>query len=448
MKLSQAAQAMDARMLGQDAEFNAVRIDSRRIEAGDLFVAIQGDRFDGHDFVAAVNDAGAVAAVVSRAVSVDMPQLVVADTRRALGLLAARWADQSPARRVAVTGNAGKTTVKEMIACMLGEQVLATRGNLNNDIGVPLTLLELQPEHHFGVFELGANAPGEIAWTVSLVRPEVALVTNVTGAHLEGFGSMQGIANAKAEIFEGVQAGGAAVINLDDDFAEFFSARARAHGLRVITVSVDQENADLYASDVSLTASSCHFRLHRAGNSWQVDLPLPGRHQVINSLMAAALVFELGLAPDSCLPKLAQLQPVKGRMNLMACQGGMLVDDSYNANPGAVKAAAQWLVLQSRPQALVLGDIAELGPTGPAIMRELGAALKQAGLDMLVTRGELADEAGAGFGEGARAAQSYEEAAAAVAPLLAVGGTVLVKGSRSAAMEHVVEQLKRTGETD
>jgi len=444
MKLSQAAQLTQGALIGADQAFERVSTDTRSLQPGDLFVALRGDNFDAHDFLVQAREQGACAALVERATDVFDSYVQVEDARHGLGKLAAGWADQFGATRIAVTGNAGKTTVKEMIACMLGEQVLATRGNLNNDIGVPLTLLSLRAAHRFAVVELGANAPGEIAWTVSLVRPSVALVTNVTGAHLEGFGSMQGIANAKAEIFSAVADGGVAIINRDDDFAAFFAAQAGKHGLRCVHVGRDAGN-DLCAQDIVLHSDRTEFVLHAAGQTYDVRIPLPGAHQVSNALMALAAVQAVGVSLETAVARLAGVAPIKGRMNLSACLGGVLVDDSYNANPGSVRVAIDWLAKQSAPRVLVLGMLGELGPDAHRIMAELGAYAQRAGLDQLVLVGE-ASVAAAGFAAATRAVDAAAAAAAAKAYLEA-GGTVLVKGSRSARMEAVIEALRAMGET-
>lgn len=442
MKLTRAAELMQGAMAGEDVEFRRVSTDTRHLEAGDLFVALRGENFDAHDFLAQAADAGACAAVTERDTDAFTSYVRVADCRRALGLLAAGWCDQFDIRRVAVTGNAGKTTVKEMIACMLGEHTHATHGNLNNDIGVPLTLLGVDASHRYGVFELGANAPGEIAWTSSLVKPEVALVTNVLGAHLEGFGSMEGIARAKAEIFSGMAAGGTAVINQDDMFADFFAEAAEKQGLKVVRVG-ESRGAALSPTAIRCGASSVDYRLMPEG--LDVHLELAGRHQVSNSLMAIAAVKALGVRPAETVARLAELRPVAGRMEHSYCMGGTLVDDTYNASPGAVRAAIDWLALQQAPRVLVLGSLAELGGQSAALHRELGEYAREQGLDGLIVTGGHARHAGEGFGDDAFLVDSREEATELAARFLEAGGTVLVKGSRSAHMETVTAALRERG---
>ncbi|MCB1836313.1 MAG: UDP-N-acetylmuramoyl-tripeptide--D-alanyl-D-alanine ligase [Alcanivoracaceae bacterium] len=443
MKLSQVAQATAGQLVGKDMAFARVSTDTRSIEPGDLFVALRGERFDAHEFLSQAAASGACAALVEKDDDAFDSYVRVADTRIGFGKLAAAWADQFDVVRIAVTGNAGKTSVKEMIACMLGDQVLATQGNLNNDIGVPLTLLRLNDEHRFGVFELGANAPGEIAWTSSLVHPVIAMITNVTGAHLEGFGSMQGIADAKSEIFSGMKEGDTAIINSEDSFADFFAAQARKQGLVIRRVGFAADN-DAYADQLDVQRDLSHARLHVDGQVLPMTVPLAGRHQVINALMAIAAVRDAGVSVAEALQRLARLAPVKGRMNLVDCLGGTLVDDSYNANPGSVRVAIDWLKAQPAPRALVLGALGELGPTSDDIHRELGRYAAEAGLDHLVV---VAAAAPAAQGFGARAQQVADAtvAAQAVKDVLEQGGTVLVKGSRSARMEAVIEALRAMG---
>ncbi|MAX55310.1 MAG: UDP-N-acetylmuramoyl-tripeptide--D-alanyl-D-alanine ligase [Alcanivoracaceae bacterium] len=437
MRLSQIAQWTGGRLQGEDLTVPAVVTDTRNMTPGCLFVALKGDRFDAHDFLTQAQANGASAALVDREQEVFASAVQVADTRQGLGRLASGYADQFTAERLAVTGNAGKTTVKEMAAAMLGSDTLATAGNFNNDIGVPLTLLRLRAEHRYAVIELGANAPGEIAWTSQLTKPKVVLVTNVTGAHLEGFGSMQGIANAKAEIFGGCVPGGRAIINNDDSFAEFFAGEAIKAGLNVIRIST-RGAADLYAEQIVLHQDRAEFVLQPLGET--VTVPLPGAHQVNNALMACAAVRALGVELAEVLPRLATLKPVPGRMNLHPVAQGMLVDDTYNANPGSVRAAIDWLASQPAPRMLVLGAMGELGPQADTLVAELGAYAREKGLDRLVVmRG--AQAAASEFGDQALIADEHQQAVDWSAPVLQDGGTVLVKGSRTAGMEAVVQQL-------
>jgi UDP-N-acetylmuramoyl-tripeptide--D-alanyl-D-alanine ligase len=443
VKLSRAATLTQGRAVGE-ATFERVSIDSRQVRPGDLFIAIRGDRFDGHDYAAQACVDGAVACVVDHVVEQLPAQLVVADTRKALGQIAREMAAVCEAPRVAVTGNSGKTTVKEMIACMLGEGVHATRGNFNNDIGVPLTLMDLRPSHRYAVFELGANAPGEIAWTSSLVQPRVALITNVTGAHLEGFGSMEGIAAAKSEIFLGMSPGDIAIINADDRFATTFEQAAHDQKLATVRTGLDA-SADFRASDVRETAAGSRFALQCPAGHFEVTVPLPGRHQVSNALMALAVIDALGLDLALAIERLADMQAVAGRMSVMQCRNGTLVDDAYNANPGSVKAAIDWLSGRAAPQVLILGDMGELGADSARLHRDVGTYAADHGIQSLVAVGTLAGQAAEAFGAGGISRDSHLQAANDALEALDNGGTVLVKGSRSAGMEAVITHIKESG---
>lgn len=441
MRLSQVADWTHGEWDGKDILVKAVCTDSRHIAEQSLFVAIKGERFDGHAYVDSALQQGACAALVEQSASAPADQVIkVEDTRRGLGQLAAGYARQFNLPRIAVTGNAGKTTVKEMMAALLGPAALATKGNFNNDIGVPLTLLRLRQQHEFGVFELGANAPGEIAWTSSLVSPDVAMITNVTGAHLEGFGSMQGIADAKAEIFSGCAEGATAVINVDDSFSAFFKQQALRHGLTPVLVS-QSAAADLWAEQIIAHEASVSFLLQP--HNIAISIPMPGRHQVSNALMALAAVEAVTGDIIDRAHLLGTLASVPGRMQVHKIAGGTLVDDSYNANPGSVRAAIDWLASQPSPRCLVLGGLAELGNFGPSILADLGADTRRAGIERLVLMPE--SRAAANTFPHAQIATDHDAAALYAKQTLEQTGTVLVKGSRSAAMEQVVQRINNTG---
>lgn len=440
MQLRDVAAWSGGRLIGGDKTVARLITDSRQLQTGDVFLALSGERFDGHDFLSQAVDAGASAAVVEKPTNAFEQYVQVKNSRHALGKIAKGWSNQFAFRRVAVTGNAGKTSVKEMIAAMLGDNTLATQGNFNNDIGVPLTLLKADASYRYGVIELGANHAGEIAWTVSLAAPEVVVITNVTGAHLEGFGSMQGIANAKAEIFQTTAANAVAVINQDDSFANFFTQEAERRGLRIVTAGMEN-SADFRASNYTETPAGNCFTLTWQEGVADVTLPLPGRHQVMNALQAIAAVAALGADVSACLPRLSQLAPVAGRMVRHACFNGLLVDDSYNANPGSVQAAGQWLASQPGKRLFILGGVAELGEQTAALHWQMGQQLAAAGVDYLITVGELAQPAAEGFGDGASVVSERGEALTLARDILATGGSVLVKGSRTAGMEAVVNQL-------
>ncbi len=440
MKLSEIARICAGVLHGTDLEISQVSTDTRTLVPGDLYVAVRGEHYDGADFIGEALARGAVAVVAERPVS-QAPSLVeVPDARIALGHIAAAHVQRFDMQRVAVTGNSGKTTVKDMIACLLGTGTLATSGNLNNEIGVPLTLLRANEHCRFGVFELGASKAGDIAWTTSLVRPHIALITNVTGAHLAGFGSMQGIADAKAEIYQGVVAEGVAVINLDDAFSTFFSEVAKELGLRVVTVSA-RNPADLYARDIQTSPMHSTFQLCTHDQNLTVDLPLPGSHQVINALMALAVPLVLGMDMASVVPRLRAMQPVPGRMHAMSCFSGTLIDDSYNANPGSVRAAIDALLRMPEPRVLVFGGMAELGDISADSHAEIGAYARQTGIEELFAVGDAAIPAAREFGPGASIFLDVDAAVEPVVDRLKAGATLLVKGSRAFHMDSLVRQV-------
>ncbi|MFZ5722354.1 MAG: UDP-N-acetylmuramoyl-tripeptide--D-alanyl-D-alanine ligase [Pseudomonadota bacterium] len=459
MRLSAAAAAMQGTLRGSDAEFSAVSTDSRKPVAGTLFFALRGANHDGHDHVAAVRAAGAVAAVVAReSGSPGEPRIVVDDTQLALGRLAAAHRAASRAKVVAITGNSGKTTTRELTAAVLRRagRTLATRGNYNNEIGLPLTLLGLEADDSYAVVELGQGRPGDIAYLVDIARPDIALVTNVTGAHLAGFGTLEAIAAGKGEVYAKLAPDGVAIINRDDAFADYW--RARLPPCRVLSYSV-QEHAmqgppvDVRAEGASLGADGCaRFTLVANGSRVPVTLSVPGLHNVSNALAAACVGIACGLAPSAIAEALADVQPVAGRLAVRVLADGLrLIDDTYNANPGSVKAAVRTLCSYAGRRLLVLGHMAELGATAASLHREVGAFASAAGVDALYVTGDFAAETAAGFGTHARIFADVDGLVAALRADIDNDKrqrdiTVLVKGSRSARMERVVAAL--TGEKD
>ncbi|MCL1076434.1 UDP-N-acetylmuramoyl-tripeptide--D-alanyl-D-alanine ligase [Shewanella dokdonensis] len=425
-----------------EVQINSVSTDSRNITTDCLFIALPGERFDGHDYAPTAVSAGATALLVSKLLPLDIPQVLVADTHKALGQLGALVRNRVNPRCVALTGSNGKTSVKEMVATILSQlaPVLYTSGNFNNDIGVPLTALRLEPQHQFAVFELGANHPGEIDYTSAIVRPEVALVNNVGSAHLAGFGSEAGVAAAKSEIFRHLQPQGIAVINADDHYAQVMQEAAAGH--QQLTFAVDT-NAQLTAANLQHDANGCYrFELHWQAQVQPVVLPLAGRHQVHNALAAAGLCLGLGLTLTDIANGLAAMQPVKGRMQPKPLGRFMLVDDSYNANPNSVTAAINWLQEIDGNRILVLGDLGELGDNAAPLHRELGERARKAGIDALFCCGELTKHTSAAFAtEHYQAIESLVDALIKYLNRLPGKVTVLVKGSRSSRMERVVEAL-------
>lgn len=438
--LSWFAQAMGARLIGPDAEVRRVTTDSRAVLPGDLFVALRGERFDAHDFVGGAAGKGAVGAVVERELEAPTAQLLVRDSLAALQRAAWAWRERFRAPVVAVTGSNGKTTTKQLLAALFAARgpVLATRGNLNNHIGVPLTLFELRERHRTAVIEMGANHPGEIETLTALTRPDVGVITQAGDAHLEGFGSREGVARAKAELFAGLGAGGIAVINADDTYAPLWRSLARG---QQISFGIERV-ADVRATHLRATPSGSRFRLSLPDGEAQVELPLPGRHNVMNALAAAACGVALGMDAEQIAAGLARVEAAQGRVAWKTTlQGARLIDDSYNANPTSMQAGLELLALQPGTRWAVLGGMAELGE-GSATMHEwCGAQARSLGIERLCVLGEAGAHYARGFGDRAERFETAEQLSQALAAQLAPGMTVLVKGSRSARMEKVVAAL-------
>jgi UDP-N-acetylmuramoyl-tripeptide--D-alanyl-D-alanine ligase len=447
MQLTAAARALEQPLLGPDREFAGVSTDTRTLRRGELFVALKGPRFDAHDLLARAAGGGASGAVLERRLATELPSIVVADTRRALGQLAKLWRERFTLPVIAVTGSSGKTTVKEMCAAILREDraVLATRGSLNNDIGVPQTLFQLDAAHQAAVLELGANHPGEIAWLTCIARPQVAIVTLCAPAHLEGFASIKGVAQAKAEIFDGLSGDGTAVINAEDPFASLW--RERAAGKRIVTFGWSPRH-DFHALEVDLESRpwGSHFRMHTPNGAFEVTLSAPGRHNVMNALAAAAGAWAIGANAQNIMRGLSRMVLIKGRMQIKIGLGGAtIIDDTYNANPASARAAIDVLAGRRGERWLVLGDMGELGDTAPDLHRQVGEYARAKGIEHLVTLGGLAREAGRGFGAGAVHCDSVAQACALVRASLHGDATVLVKASRAMQLERVVVGLDAGG---
>ncbi|MCK1969470.1 UDP-N-acetylmuramoyl-tripeptide--D-alanyl-D-alanine ligase [Franconibacter sp. IITDAS19] len=447
VSLNQLASILNAELHGSDTDIAEVTTDTRKVTAGCLFVALKGERFDAHDFVDQAKAGGAGALLVSRKVECELPQLVVEDTRLAFGALGAWVRQQVPTRVVALTGSSGKTSVKEMTASILSEcgNTLYTAGNLNNDIGVPMTLLRLTPEHEFAVIELGANHQGEIAWTVSLTRPEAALVNNLAAAHLEGFGSLAGVAKAKGEIFTGLPKDGIAILNADNN--DWLNWQSVIGNRKVWRFSPNAAQSDFTATNIHVTSHGTEFTLRTPTGDVDVVLPLPGRHNIANALAASALAMAVGASHEAIKTGLAKLKAVPGRLFPIALgENQLLLDDSYNANVGSMTAAAQVLSDMPGYRVMVVGDMAELGAEAVECHRQVGEAAKAAGIDRVLSVGNLSQTLGEASGVG----EHFSDKAALVARLQALIAehsiiTILVKGSRSAAMEEVVRALQEKG---
>lgn len=410
--------------------------DSRQAQLGDLFIALQGERFDAHDFVPqVVGKASAV--LVSRPLAAAIPQIVVDDVRLALGRLAAAWRTQFKQPLVGLTGSNGKTTLKEMLTAILSLQgkTLATAGNLNNDIGMPLSLLRLRSDDKFAVIEMGANHFGEIDYLTHIAKPDVAIINNAGAAHLEGFGDIKGVSRAKGEIFAGLSADGVAVINADDTYADYW--RGLNQNRRMLSFAM-QQPADVQGS----MDQNNRLVLAYQGESAFVNLQLLGKHNQMNALAAATSAIALGVDLASIRAGLESMQPVKGRLlPRKGLHGGMVIDDTYNANPTSTAAAIQVLASLQGHKVLVLGDMGELGGDGATLHAQLGQQAAQLGIDAVYSLGELSAAACQVFGQAEHACHDLDALLKLLQADLQADSQVLVKGSRLARMERVVDAL-------
>jgi UDP-N-acetylmuramoyl-tripeptide--D-alanyl-D-alanine ligase len=443
LTLAELARRTGAALRGTDARpVLRVVTDSRAVAPGDLFVALPGERVDGHDFVAAAAAAGAVAALVARPLEQALPQLVHADPLRALAALASSLRGERATTVLALTGSNGKTSVKTLLHAILAGagRTYSTPGNRNNELGMPLALIEQPEDAEYAVYEMGAGQPGDIGYLAEIARPQVALVNNVGPAHLERLGSLLGVAQTKGAIYAALPVDGVAVINADDAFAPWFADRLAA-GRRVLRFGLEQP-AEVRARQVVLDAEGSRFELGLGGQWQPVRLALPGRHNVANALAAAAMAHAVGVDLATIVAGLAAVAPVAGRLAARRLpSGAQLIDDSYNANPASTFAAIAALAQRPAPRWLVLGDMRELGPEADALHAEVGRRAREAGLEHLVAVGEHGRAAVAAFGEGGQHFADQASLIAALAPQLGAGASVLVKGSRGSRMDRVVAAL-------
>ena len=442
--LAELARACGGRLEGADRAYSGVSTDTRTLQSGEVFVALQGPRFNGRDFVTAAQAAGAAAAVVPSLEPVPLAQILVADTQAALARAAAAWRAQFAIPVVGVAGSNGKTTVKEMTASILAQQgaCLATRGNLNNHIGVPLTLFRLEAEHRYAVIEMGANRAGDVAELLAIARPSVGLITNAGAEHLEGFGTLEGVARAEGEMVAGLTPEGTAVINADDAFAALWRSSTPA---RVVSFGLEQP-ADFTAREVRADVDADGFRtrftlvapLGRAA----IELRLAGRHNISNALGAAAAAAAAGAGLAAIGAGLAAMRAVQGRLQLKrARSGAWLLDDSYNANPSSVRAGIEVLSgLQGRKW-LVLGDMAELGSFEHQAHVEMGEFARERGIERLFATGKLAALAAESFGAGGQWYPDAETLGRALDAQADGEVCILIKGSRVNRLERIVAAL-------
>jgi UDP-N-acetylmuramoyl-tripeptide--D-alanyl-D-alanine ligase len=458
MLLSQAADVLNARQIpgAADVSFFAVSTDTRKLVKGDLYVAFHGEHFDGADFVAQAVQSGAAAALINQdsfekltsqlnpascILQPEFPILYVEDTRLALGRLAAYWRKQFDIPLVAITGSNGKTTVKEMTASILraaagsDDAVLATKGNLNNNIGVPLTLLQLNAQHRYAVIEMGMNHSGEIDYLTRMACPCVALINNASGAHLEGMGSVEAVARAKGEIFEGLPHGGSAIINADDEYAPLWRSLVGAHSLLEFGLNGEADISGLWQP----LATGLRLKAKTPKGDFTVDMQVPGEHNARNALAATAAAIALNLSLENIVAGLEKFGGVAGRLQRkLARHGAVVIDDTYNANPASMHAAIGVLAQAVGHRVLVLGDMGELGDNAAAFHAEIGSAARKSGIEKLYALGELSREAVREFGSKAQHFECVEDLQSALEKELKAGTTVLVKGSRFMKMERVV----------
>ena len=451
MMLSECAEAVQGKLIGEDVAITSVGIDTRAIKPGQLFIAIKGHNFDGNEFVVQAEEAGAIAAIVHNGVKSTLPHIVVDDTRLALAELAGTWRRALGARGneklsvVGITGSNGKTTVKEMVAAILGVNgtVLFTQGNLNNDIGVPLTLLRLNEQHRYAVIEMGANHAGEIAYTSTCAQADVVIITNAGAAHIEGFGSLDGVAKAKGEIIETLQNEGIAVINHDDDYFDYW--KSVAGNRRVLSFGLNS-GADVTAkaikTEIRNNAFVTRFELGTALGAVDIILKLAGQHNVVNALAATTASLALGIGLKQIKQGLESVKPVTGRLQpLVSRLGNIVIDDTYNANSASLKAGLDVLANFKGKPWLVLGAFGELGPDSPKMHEEMGVLIKASGVVRLLAVGGDSKNTVQAFGIGATFFEKQQDLIDVLKQELKGDETILIKGSRAQRMENVAAAL-------
>jgi UDP-N-acetylmuramoyl-tripeptide--D-alanyl-D-alanine ligase len=445
MLLSEIAQKVNGKLVGADVEVTSVSIDTRSLQQGDLYVAIKGPQFDGNQFVDKAEQAGAVAAILHKGYTSTLPTILVEDTRIALGQLASAWRDKATAKVVGITGSNGKTTVKEMVAAILGMDgaVLFTKGNLNNDIGVPLTLLRLNEDHRYAVIEMGANHLEEIAYVSEIAKSDVVILNNAGAAHIEGFGSLDGIAKGKGEIIETLKTDGVAILNRDDKYFDYWQSLAGDKAVLSFGLSGGADvTAQHIKTEIIANAFATTFDLVVAKGVVEVNLKLAGQHNVMNALAATAAGLALGLSLDQIKTGLERVKPVTGRMQpLIGRLGNIIIDDTYNANATSLKAGLDVLVNCKGRHWVVLGAFGELGSESPKIHTEIGELICSKGVVRLLALGSNAKNSVRAFGKGATFFDSQDELISALQAELEGDEVILIKGSRVQQMEKVAAAL-------
>ncbi|CAA9890037.1 UDP-N-acetylmuramoyl-tripeptide:D-alanyl-D-alanine ligase [Candidatus Methylobacter favarea] len=445
MKLSEIAECVQGQLVGEDDVITSVSIDTRTIKPGQLYIGIKGKNFDGNEFVREAEQAGATAAIINNGFAAAIPYIRVEDTHLALAELAGSWRKKMPVSIVGITGSNGKTTVKEMVAAILGinDTVLFTQGNLNNDIGVPLTLLRLNEQHPYAVIEMGANHPGEIQYTSSYAQADVVVITNAGAAHIEGFGSIDGVARAKGEIIQTLKAQGIAILPRDDDFFDYWKSVAGSRKLMSFGLN---DGADVTAR--SIKTEICNkqfvttFELVTAQGFLSVNLNLAGRHNVMNALAATAACLALGIELEQIKQGLETVVPVTGRLQpLLSRFGNIVIDDTYNANSASLKAGLDVLADCEGEPWLVLGAFGELGPESLKIHEEIGELIKSRGIVRLLAIGPDARNTVKCFGQGGTFFETQQNLIEVLNQELTGKETILIKGSRVQRMENIAEAL-------
>lgn len=440
LRLSELRQALDLPAETSDACIESIVTDSRKVRYGCLFAALPGRSVDGHDFVKTAVETGAVAVLVQRPVEVTVPQLLVDDVLLALGRIASLLRQKLAPRVIGITGSNGKTTIKEMLASILRQQaeVLATEGNYNNELGVPLTLFRLEEKHRYAVLEMGASKAGDIAYLAGIAKPEVGLISNIGPAHLEGFGSVENVARAKGEMYEALPANGCAVMNGAEPWVDMWRNSNSAGD--VLTFGFNKNNNKRF--DIQMPAGGSSPSVSTPLGHFNLQLSLPGEHNQLNALAAAAAAVALDIPVEQIAAGLQAVKPVPGRLNVIHADAGWLViDDTYNANPASLYSALQVLAGMQGKAWLVLGDMKELGEDSRKLHAEVGDAARVMGVKRIFATGEMSLQTVDAFGSGARHFENREELIEALQSELRPGINCLVKGSRSMGMEQVVHAI-------
>lgn len=426
---------------GENVTFKGCSIDTRTLKSGNLYVALKGENFDGHDFIDQAIQKNAIGIITEKKLDLNIPQLIVLNTKIALGELASFWRNQLKIKIVAITGSNGKTTTKEMLASILKEQfnILATQGNLNNDIGVPLTLFQLDEKNQYAVIEMGANHPLEIGYLTNIAQPQVTVITNCSPAHLEGFGSIEGVAQTKGEIYQGLSNQGIAIINADDAFSTYW--QGLNCGRSILTFGL-KKPANITAKDIQYHGLTTSFILSTSTEEIEIKLNIAGKHNLMNALAASSCAIALNLDLKIIKQGLEKMQAVNGRLqSISGIKNTTILNDTYNANPASLEAALQVLENCQKPRWVALGNMLELGENAALFHREAGQFAKQIGIDCLVATGELSKNAVEGFGKNGSYFEKQDDLITFLKVNLPENATLLVKGSRGSKMERVVSSL-------